>query len=214
MAGTGQLILPEVSVPTTPGSGKEAVYMSSDTPARMKRVDSAGTVWIQQEFVLISNTADYTLTDGNSAQQVFNGSTNGTITVPASQSWQFDALYLLTNTGTTSHTWATLFGGTASLTSIAYWAEAYTATSNALTAVSGIYATAATALVVTAAQTSATENVAIRLHGLVRINAAGTLIPQIQASAKPNGTEKILKNSYFRMSPFGADTTAYMGNWS
>lgn len=216
----GELIISEVSTPTTPASGKDAFFASNATPTRLTRVDSAGTVFPIQEQYLIALTADYTLTDSATAQKVFNSPTSGQITLPASQSYQFDAQYMLTNTGTTSHTWATLFAGTATITSLDYYAQAYTATSNALTAVSGIYqATGAgslptTALVVTAASTSATENVVIQLKGIVRTNGAGTLIPQIKASAQPNGTEKILRNSFFRMSPFGSDTATNLGSWS
>ena len=165
----------------------------------------------QQLAVLAAN---YVLTDSGSAQKIFDASSNGTITLAASTSYFFEALYLLTNTGTTSHTWATLFGGTATLTSIAYLAQAHTNTGNVLTAVSQIYATAATATVVTGASTSATENVVVKLSGVIRVNGAGTLIPQIQASAQPNGTETILANSWFRCWPIGTNTVAAVGNWS
>ncbi len=71
----------------------------------------------------------------------------------------------ITNTGTTSHTWSLLFGGAAAFTRIFYAAEAYTATSNALSALLSIFGTVATAVVVTGAQTSATENARIKARG-------------------------------------------------
>ncbi len=211
----GELILSEVATPTTPSSGKEAVFVSSDTPARLKRVDSAGTVWPSAEHFFISTTADYTLTNNGSAEKCFNGSTNGQITLPASMSYYFDWYVALTNTGTTSHTWALLFGGTASLTSGMGIGTGETATSNALTAVSRLYSTTlGTALVLTAASTSATENAILTYHGVIRINAAGTLIPQIKPSAATTGTAKVLANSHFRMLPIGADTSAFLGPWT
>lgn len=218
----GEIILSEVATPTTPASGKDAIFQTNATPSRLGRVDSGGTIYYSQEQYIIALTADFTLTDSNTAQKAFNSPASGQITLPASQSFEFDALYMISNTGTTSHTWSTLFAGTATVTSLDYAVHAYTGVTSAatLTAVSGAFqATGAgslptTALVVTAASTSATEFVQLRLRGIVRINAAGTLIPQIKLSAASTGTEKMLRNSFFRMSPFGSDTAASLGNWS
>ena len=162
----------------------------------------------------VALSADYALSDVNTAQQAFNATTNGALTLLGATTYDFEAQYLITNTGTTSHTWAVLFGGTASLASLAYLAQAHTSTGNALTAVSEIYATAASATVVTAASTSATENVVIRLRGLMRIDAGGTVIPQVKLSAATGGTEKMLANSYFSCWPLGSNTATYSGQWS
>jgi hypothetical protein len=132
--------------------------------------------------------------------------------------YQFEEMIILTNTGTTSHTWSVLFGGTATFTRINYLARAYTATANALTALSSIFASVASAVAVTAASTSATENVQIELRGVMTINAGGTVIPQIKASAQPgaSGTPgvTIKAGSFFRCWPIGAAATAAVGNWS
>lgn len=165
-------------------------------------------------------TADYTMSDSASAQKCFNSSTNGALTVAAATSYFFEAVYNLSNTGTTSHTWATLFGGTATFTGCFYDILARTGTTSAatITAMSSLRAAVATATVVTAASTSATEFVNIRLSGIIEINAAGTLIPQVQASAQPgaSGTPGVtmLKGSYFRLWPVGSNTVATVGNWS
>jgi len=159
-------------------------------------------------------SANYTLSDVNTAQKAFNATTNGALTVSASTTYAFEAVYYITNTGTTSHTWSTLFGGTATFTSIAYTADAYTATGNTLTALSSIYATSAAAVAVTAASTSATENVVIKLKGFMRINGAGTIIPQVKLSAATTGTETMLANSYFRCWPVGSNTVTTVGAWS
>ncbi len=192
--------------------------MSSDTPTRLKRVDSAGTVWPETEHFFISNTADFTLANsGGVAEKCFNGSANGTITLPASMTYYFEWLVALTNTGTTSHTWGLLFGGGASLTSGMGIGQAWTAaaTSNALAAVSSIYSTTlGSVLVLTPASTSATENAIMTYRGVIRINAAGTLIPQIKASAATTGTAKVLANSHFRMYPIGSDSSAFLGPWT
>lgn len=174
-----------------------------------------GTAWTYNPDFEISTTADYTLTNNGSAEKCFNGSTNGQVTLPATTSYRFSWVINLTNTGTTSHTWAILFGGTATLTSGMIQAQGYTATSNALTAANQIYSTTPTsALVVTAASTSATENVGIFAAGILRINAAGTLIPQIKPSAATTGTAKVLANSFFQMVQIGSNTAGFIGPWS
>lgn len=169
----------------------------------------------EQYCVLV---ADYTATDTATAQKAFNASTNGALTLVSGTTYAFEEVIYLTNTGTTSHTWSILFAGTASFTRIAYEADAYTATSNALTALSSIFATVATAIAVTAASTSATENVQIRVRGIMTINAGGTVIPQIKASAQPgaSGTPGVTvkAGSYFRCWPLGAAANANVGNWS
>ena len=97
------------------------------------------------------------------------------------------------------------------------FARGYTATSNALTTVTGIYvsgASVSSVTVMTTASTSATENVVIMLKGRININAGGTLIPQVKASAQPNGTETMLAGSYIKLTPMGANTVTTSGSWT
>jgi len=213
---TGDLQMNEVATPTTPAASTEALYFTNQTPGRLARIDSAGTIWYEAEQFVITPNGDFTLTNSaGTAEKCFNGSTNGQITLPASMSYQFDWQVALTNTGTTSHTWGLLFAGTATLTSGQGIGTGQTATSNALTAPSSIYSTTlGSVLILTAASISATENAILTYRGTIRINAAGTLIPQIKASAATTGTAKVLANSYFRMWPYGSDTSNSLGNWS
>lgn len=159
-------------------------------------------------------SADYTLSDINTAQQAFNATAAGALTVSALTTYEFEAVYYITNTGTTSHTWATLFGGTATFTSLAYTVDAYTAVGNTLTALSSLYIISAAATVVTAASVSATENVVMKLKGFLRVNGAGTIIPGVKLSAATTGTEKMLANSFFRCWPVGSNTVTTVGAWS
>jgi hypothetical protein len=160
--------------------------------------------------------ADYTLSDVNTAQAAFNATANGAYTVLGNTTYEFEAVYLITNTGTTSHTWSVLFGGTATFTSLAYSIEARSdaASTPSTTGHNFGFAKVATAVAVTAASTSATENVVIKLRGLMRINAGGTLIPQVKLSAATGGTEKMLANSFFRCWQIGNGSIATVGTWS
>lgn len=171
-----------------------------------------GVVATEQFIALV---ADYIGTDSASAQKVFNATTNGAVTLAASTTYMMEGVYYITRSaGTTSHTLSTLFALGGTLTSIAYTAETTSTTGNALGAVSRIYGTLASATVVTAASTSATENITVTIRGIVRTNAAGTFVPQIQYSAAPGGVPTILANSFFKLTPIGNNTVTAVGNWS
>ena len=170
----------------------------------------------------LTMTADADLVDAtiasNTALFAATGAATGAVTLVAGTAYQFEEFVWVTNTGTTSHTWAVLFGGTATFTRIAYLAQATTSTGAALTAVSQIPAAVATAITVTAASTSATENVVIKRSGIMTVNVGGTVIPQIIASARPgaSGTPgvTIKAGSHFRIYPIGAAANIVIGNWS
>jgi len=135
--------------------------------------------------------------------------TAGAVTVQASTTYQFEGQLMLA-TGATTHTTGTLFGGTATLTSIDYYA---TIRSNAnltlTTAISSIRISVATVIVLNATST-AVETV-IQVNGAVKVNAAGTFIPQFQFSANPTTPCTVRRGSYFEMRAMASDT---QGAWA
>lgn len=168
-----------------------------------------------QHFIALVN--NYTANDSASAQKVFDSPAAGAMTFAASTTYMLEATYYITRSvGSNSHTLSTLFaiGGGGSLTSIAYTADTTSTASNILGAVSRIYATAATATIVTGASTATNENITATLRGIIRTNAAGTITPQIQYSAAPGGAPTVLANSYLRLIPIGTNSVASVGNWS
>ena len=171
-----------------------------------------GVLATEQFIALVS---DYVANDSASAQKVFDSPTNGTITLDASTTYMMEGVYYITRAlGSNSHTLATLFALGGTLTSITYTADTTSTTGATLGAVSRIYGTSSTALVVTAASVSTTENITVTIKGMVRTNAAGTFTPQIKYDSAPGGAPTILKNSYFKMTPVGNSTVASVGNWS
>lgn len=159
--------------------------------------------------------------DSATAAAVFT-SNNGAITLPIG-TFFFEANYYLTNTGTTSHTWATLFGGTATFNAAGTGYQGFgnssgTANAAATGGLSGfiVGSSMSTAIVLTAASTSATEQVAIQLAGTLSVLAGGTLIPQMKASARPgaSGTPGVVHKagSFFRI--WQVPTLGTQGNWS
>lgn len=168
-----------------------------------------------EQFTILS--ANYALTDSSTAQKAFNATANGAVTLQSETTYEFEAQYLITNTGTSSHTWGCLFAGTATITSGVMTLKGRGGGTSAatLTAETSAYTTdLTTVLVGTGALTSATENTILNLRGIVRINAGGTFIPQVKLSATTSGTITMLANSFFRCWPVGANTVTNVGNWS
>lgn len=162
--------------------------------------------------IFTSTTTDFTGTNVNTAQPVFN-TPEDSLSVAAATSYVFDAWYHIHTTGTTSHGLSLLFGGTATITSIAYSCM----TSTPITEVFGGplfgWVSQATAFNIAGALASATHH-NIFLTGIVRFNAAGTFIPQYQWSAAPGVAGVTLANSYFSMTPFGSNTAKAIGPWA
>ncbi len=151
-------------------------------------------------------------TNGTAAQNWFP--TNGAPTVEAGVVYGFDGLLNMTRAaGTTSHTTSLLFGGTATLTSILWRASCNTGDTLANAAQNHAAGRSASAVVVKAASTSATEEVSLRVEGSVKINAAGTFIPQFSYSAAPGGAPTIQIGSYFYLIKKGSGFNT-RGTWA
>jgi hypothetical protein len=151
----------------------------------------------------------YTLANDTSAHPIFNASTNGAITLAASTTYEFEGLIYVTGLSSSSHTVSLGFGGTATFTSILYYSF-YTPNAGGGTLSGFIINTAAA----TAAMVAGTQTVyGALLKGVMRINGAGTVIPQItQNTASAAGT--VNTNSYFRCWPIGSNTVTNIGDWS
>jgi hypothetical protein len=179
---------------------------------------SQGRRGISVSEMLICLSANYTALDSSAAQKVFNNPTNGAISVAGSTAYMFEAMYYISRSaGAVSHTMGVLFGGTATIVGngITYIAETTSNTAgNQLAAVKRIAGTALTEVVCTDISTLTNEFITVNLRGVIRINAAGTLIPQIKYSAAPGGAPVILANSYFKLMPIGSSSVTSVGAWS
>jgi hypothetical protein len=141
--------------------------------------------------------------------------TAGGVTIVANTTYYFEGrLYSTRAAGSTSHTTAVQFGGTANVTAIDYEAVCRTGDTNALAASNQFRGTATSALVVKAASTSTTEDTDIEVNGMVRFTTAGTFIPQFIYSVAPGGTPTIKRGSYFILRPFGDNNVTSVGTWA
>ena len=194
-------------------AGFAAMAASNNSEPIFYFKDPAGNVVPVPALVFCCLAANFTGTNVATAQPVFNATPNGAVTLAATTTYLMIASYNIQDTGATSHSLATLFGGTATLTSIMYQAHASQAATNVLAAVSAILATAATAVTVTPAVATATVD-NILLIGVVRVNAGGTFIPQFQFSAAPGAAPTITAGSMILLIPVGSNTAASAGLWT
>lgn len=207
----GEARLNTVSTPSTPATGKVALYANTDKFLHF--LNENGQDYINNVSFFASNVADFTMANSASAQSPFAAAVD-TLTVPGATTYAFEMLLQLTGMGATTRTTAIEFdAGTATLTGISYFAEIFTGAANTIpTATGQIHAVAATAQIVNA--TVATAAATIRVKGIVRINATGTFIPQIKFSADPTGTILCKKDSYILLTPLGSNTVASVGPWA
>lgn len=158
---------------------------------------------------LITLTSTYTLTSQTAAQKLFNATANGALTVAASTTYFFECFYSLSAMSASSGAFGFALGGTATLTSQTWETEGNKAVLATAASPQNTVNTAANTAIVTA--TTATVGWA-RVRGKIRVNAAGTLIPQVSlgvAAAAVVGAD-----SYFRIWPAGASAVTSVGNWS
>jgi hypothetical protein len=195
------------------GKSDETFAASTTTGTDTTAYTTRAWAGLASEVLETRLAATFAGTDVATAQPVFP-TTQDALPLQAGVAWSFEAEYWFSRAaGSTSHTISTLFGGTATFTNCQYRVRSTSTVGNALGAVSAIRATAATATVVTAASTDTTENTILSLRGSFAINAAGTIIPQIQYSAAPGGVPTFQIGTFFRCWPLGRTGFTASGYW-
>jgi hypothetical protein len=171
--------------------------------------DSSRGVMDVQQFISLTGT--YTLTSQTAAQKLFNSTTNGALNVKAATTYYFECFYTLSSMSATSGSFGFAIGGTATLTSIAWTSYAIKATTGttAATLQTTFNTTAANTTIVTGSTQTAGS---ARISGYIRVNAAGTIIPQVSLGVAAAAIVGV--NSYFRIIPMGTNTVTSVGNWS
>lgn len=157
----------------------------------------------------ISLTANYTLTSQTGAQKAFNTPTNGALTVEAATTYFFEGSIYLTSLSATSGSFGFAFGGTATLTSQGWSSTAKKTTVGTAATAQTTYNTAANTTLATA---STTTSGWFEVKGIVRVNAAGTLIPMVSLGVAAAAV--VNTNSFFRLRAMGTNTATNVGDWS
>jgi hypothetical protein len=132
-------------------------------------------------------------------------------TLEGSTTYYVEGFYYITK-ATTALTTAIAFalGGGASITSMrlevisTHAAVNTTATANNSTIVDRVASTVVTA--------SSAANAMISFRGHIRMNAGGTVTPQINWSTTATATPTMAANSYIKFTPIGTNTMTSVGN--
>lgn len=197
----GTDILPIVEDPSgTPLSKKISV-----DDLLKSRVLPTGTASIGYSIVPAAN---FSLGVGTSVQSAFP-TTGDVWTLVAATTYEFEGYYRITKSGTTCTVgMAFALAGGASVTSIDYYTLAQSAAVNTTgTAQDTCSVNQVAATVVTATATTA---VWIKFKGLIRMNAGGTVTPQIIFSAAPT-SPVMTANSYIKFTPIGTNVQETSG---
>ena len=150
----------------------------------------------------------YTLTSQTAAQKLFNTSTNGAVTLDTGI-YQFECSFRLSAMSTTSGSFGFALGGTATINQT-WWASAVKNTLSTLAAWTSSFQTAATTTLATATTSSVGACV---IRGLIRVTAAGTVIPQVSLTVAAAATVEAY--SYFTITKLSGGTANFTtGNWS
>ena len=181
----------------------------SATALAIKSQIPAGT-GVTPTVQIICPSAAFTLLNQTATQPVFS-TPQDTITLQASTTYMFEGHYLLT-TGTTSHTTSMSFVLTTATITNCTWTTATTMPSALNTTTSGnstAIFNSVTGGVVNAGSTN--PNTMITFKGIMRVNAGGTMVPNIAFSAQPGGTNNVLIGSYLKFYPIGSNTIDFVG---
>jgi len=185
------------------------ISASSATALALKTVVPAGT-GVTPTIQVICPSAAFTLTNGTATQAVFNTPID-TITLQASTTYMFEGQYLIL-TGTTTHITSMSFVLTTATMTNCSWSTVSGSPGalNAATAGSfhAIFNSVAGGAINT---TSGAANTVITFKGIMRVNAAGTLVPNIAFSAAPGVTCSTSIGSYIKFYPIGANTIDSVG---
>jgi hypothetical protein len=205
------LVLTSDTLIATPAVGN--IEYSSPIYAATPIGTQRGIVPTQQYYRLNSTVAG---ADSTSAQSIFGVG----CTLSSSTVYEFEIVSAFSKTaGTTSHTFATNFGGTATLNNIAYY-SINKQNGTGFTTISStdgvqVFGQTASAIVITSAISSAVNNMVVVMKGTVSINAGGTFIPQYTLSAAPGGAYTTQIGSYIRINPLSASGAATnVGTWA
>ena len=142
------------------------------------------------------------------------------VTLVAATVYEFEILFALSKaSGTTHHTLALGFGGTATLNNISYQIIYRSAnnTSFPLAAESSAmtnFIESASASVISGSFGNSSASHHGLIKGTVSIDVAGTFIPQYTLSAAPGGGYSTQIGSYMKIAPIGAAGAISQGTWA
>ncbi len=164
-------------------------------------------------------TADRSGSNNNSAQAIFDSAAD-TLTVASSTSYRWKLRVSFDRAaGANPHTTSLLFGGTATFTNFDY--DFISSTDDAavgggppFTLSAHVSSAAAVSLFGPTSTDDTDEKITIEAEGIMRVNAGGTVIPQIQYSAAPGGAPSFKRGGFFECWPVGDNNVVAVGDFA
>ena len=160
--------------------------------------------------------SDFALADVATAQQLFPAASDILNLLPG-EMYMVEAYFLITRAaGTTSHTVSWVPGGAVGTGGSATWDFMVSNPTGAtLGNAQQISSSDLSAVVLTAANTSATEHIRIRVRGIWRAGSTTSIFqPNIQYSAAPGGVPTVKKDSWMRAIRLGKSDISAVGIWT
>lgn len=199
--------LASATLPTSPAAG----HISVDANGMMYYTHATNEIGIVDVTELAILNSSYTLTSTTAAQQIFNSTANGAVTVASSTTYYIEYHFSVTALTSSVSVIGAAFGGTATFNSLAWNTIALKPTSlSALGTAMSTENTTVSNTTITSSNGSTTSHVTVK--GILRVNSGGTVIPQIIlgiASAAVIGS-----NSYCFIRPLGVSTMTTVGAWN
>lgn len=187
----------------------DALFTGDTKCAYVETTTGRGVLPATQVFC---NSTAKLLANATGAQAAFAVSgIDGTFKLTSLTTYMFDGVYIITTGGTTRSTSMGFNLGAATVNSIAWTTLTWgMAAGNTPTRVqdTNYFNTAAGGVLL--ASSSAT-NTLTRFSGILRVNAAGILTPQITFSVAPGGVPVMQIGSYLRLYPIGNNTVDFVG---
>ena len=159
----------------------------------------------------ITLTGAYTTPNNASLKQLFDVPSGGAFAAGSNKTYFFECVFSLTAMSSSSGSFSFGFGGNAVISSIAYDSIATKGSNQSnQTVVYHSWVTAATAIVITGANTATTGVCTIK--GKIVIGTGGTLIPSFATSQAAAAVVGV--NSFFRIWEAGSNSVQSLGSWS
>jgi hypothetical protein len=212
LTSVGTLAALTVGGTITIGNGA-LISAPSATALAIKTQVPAGT-GVTPTIQVICPSSATALNSSSFAQNVFPSGAFDTISVQAATTYMFDGLYIIKTTGTVSHTISMSFAlTTATITNCSWTTMSYPlGTPLPVVAIraqdANLFITVGGGLV---NSTNASAHNVVKFEGIMRVNAAGNVVPQITFSAIPTGTNTLEIGSYLRFYPIGSNTIDSVG---
>lgn len=162
-----------------------------------------------RKLVSIVPAGNFALTAGTSAQNALP-TTGDVFTLEGSTSYLLKGMYFITKSGTTCTTALSFaLAGGASITSMKYIALAQNVAKNTTGATHGsVWVDQVAATVVNA---TASTDLYVTFEGIVRMNAGGTVTPQLTFSATPT-SPVMVADSFVKFDKIGTNTENVIGS--